>query len=78
MDTNNADVPVAVGFGISTPDAAARAAALADGVVVGSALVGAAEGARRERQPEEEAVARLAGALASACRRDPGAKKLRA
>ena len=32
-------VPVAVGFGISTPDQAATVAALADGVVVGSAIV---------------------------------------
>jgi tryptophan synthase alpha chain len=32
-------VPVAVGFGISTPDQAAAVAAVADGVVVGSALV---------------------------------------
>lgn len=32
-------LPVAVGFGISTPGQAARVAALADGVVVGSALV---------------------------------------
>lgn len=33
------DLPVAVGFGISTPEQAARVGALADGVVVGSALV---------------------------------------
>jgi len=33
------DVPVAVGFGIGTPDQAARAAAQADGVIVGSAIV---------------------------------------
>lgn len=33
------DVPVAVGFGISTPEQAAVVAACADGVVVGSALV---------------------------------------
>jgi len=33
-------LPVAVGFGISTPEQAASVAALADGVVVGSALVG--------------------------------------
>jgi tryptophan synthase alpha chain len=33
------DVPVAVGFGISTPDQAAAVARVADGVVVGSALV---------------------------------------
>jgi tryptophan synthase alpha chain len=34
-------LPVAVGFGISTPDQARRAAELADGVVVGSAIVDA-------------------------------------
>ena len=33
------DLPIAVGFGISTPDQAAAMAPLADGVVVGSALV---------------------------------------
>jgi len=33
------DLPVAVGFGISTPDQAARVARIADGVIVGSALV---------------------------------------
>ena len=33
------DVPVCVGFGVSTPEHAARIAAFADGVVVGSALV---------------------------------------
>lgn len=37
------DLPVCVGFGISTPAQAAAVAALADGVVVGSALVRAAE-----------------------------------
>jgi len=35
------DVPVAVGFGISRPDQAAEVAAVADGVVVGSAVVAA-------------------------------------
>lgn len=34
-----ASLPVAVGFGISTPEQAATVAAVADGVVVGSALV---------------------------------------
>jgi len=34
-----ASLPVAVGFGISTPEQAAAVAKLADGVVVGSALV---------------------------------------
>ena len=33
------DVPVAVGFGISTPDQAAHMAHLADGAIVGSAIV---------------------------------------
>lgn len=33
------DLPVAVGFGVSTPEQAASVAAITDGVVVGSALV---------------------------------------
>jgi tryptophan synthase alpha chain len=37
------DKPLAVGFGISTPAQAGQVAALADGVVVGSALVRLAE-----------------------------------
>jgi tryptophan synthase alpha chain len=37
------DLPICVGFGISTPAHAAEVGALADGVVVGSALVQAAE-----------------------------------
>ncbi|HMF84808.1 MAG TPA: tryptophan synthase subunit alpha, partial [Nitrospiraceae bacterium] len=32
-------VPVAVGFGVATPEAAANVAAIADGVIVGSAIV---------------------------------------
>ena len=32
-------LPVAVGFGISTPEQAASVSGLADGVVVGSALI---------------------------------------
>jgi tryptophan synthase alpha chain len=35
------ELPVAVGFGISTPEQAAEVAAVADGVVVGSAVVSA-------------------------------------
>lgn len=38
------DKPLAVGFGISTPEQAGQVAALADGVIVGSALVRRAEG----------------------------------
>ncbi len=35
----NTDVPCAVGFGISTPEQAKKMAAVADGVIVGSAIV---------------------------------------
>jgi tryptophan synthase alpha chain len=58
-------LPIAIGFGISTPETARRAAQLADGVVVGSALVRAAEEAGERR---EEAVGALARSLAGACR----------
>jgi tryptophan synthase alpha chain len=37
------DLPICVGFGISTPEHAAVVARLADGVVVGSAVVRAAD-----------------------------------
>jgi tryptophan synthase alpha chain len=33
------DVPVAVGFGISTPEQAAKMAGVSDGAIVGSAIV---------------------------------------
>jgi tryptophan synthase alpha chain len=57
-------VPVAVGFGISTPEQARRVAAVADGVVVGSALVEAlGEGGVR-------AGSRLVRALRGAMARD--------
>ena len=39
------DLPVAVGFGVKTPEQAAAIAATADGVVVGSALVNLIKGA---------------------------------
>jgi tryptophan synthase alpha chain len=61
--------PVAVGFGIATPGEAAAVAALADGVIVGSALVAAAwEAGRRggmqaARAAVEERVRTLATAL---------------
>ena len=37
------DIPLAVGFGISTPDQAASVGAAADGVIVGSALINAVD-----------------------------------
>lgn len=61
-----AGLPIAIGFGIATPEAARQAASLADGVVVGSALVEAAERAGRAR---ERAVEKLAAKLVRACRR---------
>lgn len=57
-------LPIAVGFGIATPEAARRAARLADGVIVGSALVRAAEEAGQAR---ESAVESLARSLREAC-----------
>ena len=56
------DVPVAVGFGISTPEQARSVAELADGVIVGSRIVRAAgEGGA-------EAVGSVVGELAAALR----------
>jgi hypothetical protein len=66
-------LPLAVGFGIGTPAAAARAASLAEGIVVGSALVAAAEKAAAAGSSPEEAVERLAGSLARAAGRRNGA-----
>jgi tryptophan synthase alpha chain len=61
------DLPVAVGFGVRTPEQAAAIARVADGVVVGSAIV---ELVAQHGQDAPEAVrayvASLAGAIASA------------
>lgn len=59
-------LPVAVGFGIRDPESAARVAAVADGVVVGSALVG--EIAAHQETPERlpEILAGKLGAMRSA------------
>ena len=35
----NTDIPAAIGFGISTPEQAVKMAEIADGVIVGSAIV---------------------------------------
>jgi tryptophan synthase alpha chain len=59
-------LPIAVGFGIASPGTARRAARLADGVIVGSALVRAAEEAGEARETAVEALAR---SLREACRR---------
>lgn len=61
-------LPVCVGFGIRTPEAAAAIAGHADGVVVGSALVdalrGSLDGEGRATAATLDAVATLARALA--------------
>jgi tryptophan synthase alpha chain len=51
-------IPIAVGFGISTPDQAAAVAQLADGVIVGSAIV--------KRQTHPTRVAQFVAGLARA------------
>lgn len=66
------DVPVCVGFGVSTAEHAREIARFADGVVVGSALV---ERIERARTPDEavDEVTRFAAALKAATRSAPGA-----
>jgi tryptophan synthase alpha chain len=59
-----AKAPVAVGFGIRTPSDATRFAAIADGVVVGSALVDRVAAGPAASAPVR--VAELVGALAAA------------
>lgn len=57
-------VPAAIGFGISTPEQAAAMAGLADGAIVGSALVRLlAEYGRDAEGPVEEFAGRLARAV---------------
>ena len=58
------DVPVCVGFGVSTPEQAARIAAFADGVVVGSALVD-----RIERAASPDAAVEAAAAFVEELKR---------
>ncbi|HWW64734.1 MAG TPA: tryptophan synthase subunit alpha [Sphingomonadaceae bacterium] len=60
-------LPVAVGFGIRTPDQAAAIGRVADGVVVGSAIVDIiAEGGDKAAAPVRDFVAGLARAMAAA------------
>ena len=61
------DLPVAVGFGIRTPEQAANVARVADGVVVGSAIVElVAQHGSDAAGPVREYVASLSEAIASA------------
>ncbi len=61
-------LPVAVGFGISTPEQVARVAEKADGVVVGSALVSRI-GAMGDCDELTDEIERFACELAAACKR---------
>jgi tryptophan synthase alpha chain len=60
-----AHTPLAVGFGISTPEQARAVAQVADGVIVGSALINAV---RAGRDPEADAAAFVAGLRAALVR----------
>ena len=63
------DVPILVGFGISGPDQVKAVAAVADGVIVGSALVRrVADAAGKPRQDLLADVGHYAADLAIACR----------
>jgi tryptophan synthase alpha chain len=56
-------LPLAVGFGISTPQQAARVAGLADGVIIGSALINAVDQSDRPVQAAGAFVASLRQAV---------------
>jgi tryptophan synthase alpha chain len=58
-------IPLAVGFGISTPEQARQVGGLADGVIVGSALINAVEGAAQPCQAAGEFIAAFRAALAA-------------
>lgn len=61
-------LPVAVGFGISNPEQVALVAAMADGVVVGSAIVSRI-GALGDCEELADEIARFAADLIQACQR---------
>ena len=62
----NTDLPVAVGFGVRTPDQAAAIAEVADGVVVGSAIVDVIAKAAEGGSDPAPAVAKLVKDLSGA------------
>jgi len=57
--------PLAIGFGISTPDQAAAVGKIADGVIVGSALIKAVECAEEPKVVAREFVLGLKNALSN-------------
>jgi len=63
------DLPVCVGFGIRTPDQANTMAGIADGVVVGSALVDVIAESQEKGETPTQKVLALASALAEGVKR---------
>jgi tryptophan synthase alpha chain len=62
----NADLPCAIGFGISTPEQAAAMAAVSDGVIVGSAIVQlCAQYGRDCVEPVRDYVSRMKAAISN-------------
>jgi tryptophan synthase alpha chain len=59
------DAPLAVGFGISTPEQAAAIGRMADGVIVGSALINAVDAAEDKPEAAARFVRSLRDALAT-------------
>lgn len=62
------DLPLCVGFGVSRPDHVRQLREIADGVIVGSALVRQLEGAARDRAGTLAAVRNLVAELSAALR----------
>lgn len=60
------DTPVAIGFGISTPQQACQYSKIADGVIVGSAIV---KIIARHREQAAEHIAEYVKAMAEGCRK---------
>ncbi len=62
------DVPCAIGFGISTPEQAAKMAAVSDGAIVGSAIVRMVEAHGKDSAPVvADYVKKMKTAVISAC-----------
>ncbi len=61
------EVPIVVGFGISTAEQAKKVAAVADGVIVGSAVVRCVEKAQGEKSTSD-AAGDFVRELVEACR----------
>lgn len=68
-------LPICVGFGIRSPEAAAEVSAYADGVIVGSALIAGIEAAAERAEPVEEAVARMLADYRAAMDSNANARK---